>query len=91
MRTLTWAVVVAAGMGMAAPASGGSPVPPEGGGAGSGEATTSEVAASKPGGEASSIQVEEIRTGAGSMEPSDADTPESRSERAFVENVWNSP
>jgi hypothetical protein len=34
---------------------------------------------------------EDVRSGAGSMEPADGDTPEDRSEREFVENVWNSP
>jgi hypothetical protein len=90
MRNLTWAVVVAAGMGMAVPASGDGPVPPQGTGADGGKAaTTSEAAASTQGGDASGV--EEIRTGAGSMEPSDSESPEDRNERLFVESIWNSP
>jgi len=37
------------------------------------------------------IQVEEIRGGAGSMEPQDAETGEERVEREFVSSIWNSP
>lgn len=37
------------------------------------------------------IQVEEVPNGAASMEPAQQETPEERSERAFVENVWDSP
>jgi hypothetical protein len=37
------------------------------------------------------IQVEEVRAGAGSMEPADTETDEEKVERDFVANVWNSP
>jgi hypothetical protein len=36
-------------------------------------------------------QVEEVRSGAGSMEPAATESDEERAERAFVANIWNSP
>ena len=54
-------------------------------GYGSGTATETKDAATD------TIQVEEIPNGAASMEPAQKESPEERSERAFVENIWNSP
>jgi len=36
-------------------------------------------------------EAEETQAGAASMEPQEDESPADRSERAFVENVWNSP
>ncbi len=89
MRNLVWAVAVVAGMGLAVPATADDPPVTDAQGA-SQQAKTSAgaEAASDP---QSTILVEEVRTGAGSMEPSDTDTQEDRSEKAFVDSIWNSP
>ncbi|HET8732802.1 MAG TPA: hypothetical protein VFM45_03405 [Anaeromyxobacteraceae bacterium] len=87
MRNLAWAVAVVAGLGLARPATGDGPPVTDTQGVYE-EATASTEAASAG---LSTITVEEVRSGAGSMEPSDGDAPQDRSERAFVENVWNSP
>jgi hypothetical protein len=61
-------------------------------GYGSGTTTASKDAPPAPtAGATQTIQVEEIQTGAASMEPKDDESPADRSERAFIENVWNSP
>jgi hypothetical protein len=54
-------------------------------------ANGSGAATAPPGNATQTIQVEEIQTGAASMEPKDDESPADRSERAFIENVWNSP
>jgi hypothetical protein len=68
------------------------PAPGDDTGYGAGAATASKDAARAPPGDATqTIQVEEVQTGAASMEPKDDESPAERSERAFIENVWNSP
>ena len=39
----------------------------------------------------STVQVAEIREGAGSMEPAETESDADRVEREFVTSVWNSP
>ncbi len=89
MRNLVWAVAIVAGMGLAVPAIGDDPPVTDTQGAYE-KAKATAGAEAATGGE-STITVEEVRTGAGSMEPSDGDTPEDRSEKAFVDSIWNSP
>ena len=61
-------------------------------GDGSGAATATKESTPAPRAAATdTIQVEQVPNGAASMEPSDKESPEERSERAFIENVWNSP
>jgi hypothetical protein len=101
MRTLTWAVVVVAGMGLARPVLAGAPggydpVPPSDAEAEGHEAAVSEPPAASGAPAAmdantSTITVEEVRSGAGSMEPATEETPQERSDQVFVANVWNSP
>jgi hypothetical protein len=92
MKPFTWAVLAAVGVTFAAPAIAADPPVP-----GSAEELIAdqeaEVAAWKA---KSTVEVVEVRDGAGSMEPADtkdadADTAEDRAEREFVTSVWNSP
>ncbi|MGA8891647.1 MAG: hypothetical protein WB493_08770 [Anaeromyxobacteraceae bacterium] len=58
----------------------------------SGSAMATKEAAPAPKDAATdTIRVEEVPNGAASMEPAQQETPEERSERAFLENVWDSP
>ena len=52
---------------------------------------TKEAAPATKEAAADTIHVEEVPNGAASMEPAPEESPEERSERAFVENVWESP
>jgi hypothetical protein len=88
MTRTTWAVVVAMGMGLAAPVLADDPAATDQGNARTAGAVRQDDAA---GGAASTIQVEEVRSGAGSMEPAEAETPEERAERQFAESVWTVP
>lgn len=88
MRRITWAAMTAMGLGLAVPAHGDDPPVTDSQGA------YEEKAPAKASGtaaEQATPLVEEIRTGAASMEPSDQETGEDRVERAFVESIWNSP
>ncbi|HET8724098.1 MAG TPA: hypothetical protein VFM53_07800 [Anaeromyxobacteraceae bacterium] len=77
MRRMAWAVLAMAAMAFAVPTlAEDSP--------GDAETTDSARKASD------AVVVEDIRSGAGSMEPGEDDAQEA-AERAFVENVWNSP
>ena len=81
MRTIAVAVVVAAGLGVANPVV--AEDLPE-------DSETTESARKAT----AAVEAEAIRTGAGSMEPSEADAPDdaqAAAERAFAENVWTSP
>ncbi len=80
MKRMTWAVILASGMGFAVPALADDP-PAQGE-----EQKTAEATA----GTASAI-ADAMRDGAGSMEPSEAESDEDRVEREFVTAVWNSP
>jgi len=87
MRRFTWALVAAAGFSLAVPASAEDPAA-----AGSGEELVREQEAEATAYQATStIQIEETRNGAGSMEPTDRETDEERAEREFVTAIWNSP
>ncbi len=86
MRNVTWAVLTAMGLGLVVPAHGDDP--PATAKEGATEAATSGDGA---GGAQATPLVEEVRTGAASMEPSEAETGAERVERAFVESIWNSP
>jgi hypothetical protein len=97
MRRLTWAVVVAAGIGLTSPARGWDPIAEEEADPGKYEADAAAEAsqlakAAQPGNDTRSEPlVEEVRTGAGSMEPGYGETREQRSERVWVESIWTSP
>jgi hypothetical protein len=58
---------------------------------GSGATNGSGAATAPLEGATQTIQIEETPNGAASMEPKDDESPAARSERAFVENIWNSP
>lgn len=88
MTRTTWAVLAAAGMTFAVPVL--ADDPKVDGSKADGSATASTPA--PPAGEArTEVLVEDVRSGAGSMEPADAETQEERTEREFVANVWTSP
>ncbi len=77
MRRMAWAVIAVAAMAFAAPTlAEDSP--------GDAETTDSAKKASDE------VGVEDIRSGAGSMEPGEDDAQEA-AERAFIENIWKSP
>lgn len=87
MKRITWAVLAAAGFSFAVPAF--AEDPPA---AGSGEELIRDQEAEAAAWRATStIEVEETRSGAGSMEPADVETGEERVEREFVTSIWNSP
>lgn len=87
MKRITWAVLAAAGFSFAVPAL--AEDPPA---AGSGEELIRDQEAEAAAWRATStIEVEETRSGAGSMEPADVETGEERVEREFVTSIWNSP
>ena len=92
MKQTTWVVLAAVGLSFAAPAFADDPPAP-----GSAEQLIRDQEAEVADWKATStVQVVEVRDGAGSMEPADtkgadAETAEDRAERAFVESVWNSP
>lgn len=87
MKRITWAVLAAAGFSFAVPAY--AEDPPA---AGSGEELIRDQEAEAAAWRATStIEVEETRSGAGSMEPADVETGEERVEREFVTSIWNSP
>ena len=87
MTRFTWALMAAAGFSLAVPAH--AEDPPA---AGSGEELVRDQEAEARDYRATStIQIEETRNGAGSMEPADRETDEERAEREFVTAIWNSP
>jgi hypothetical protein len=87
MKRITWAVLAAAGFSFAVPAY--AEDPPA---AGSGEELIRDQEVEAAAWRATSaIEIEETRSGAGSMEPVDVETGEERVEREFVASIWNSP
>jgi hypothetical protein len=87
MTRFSWAVLAAAGFSFAVPAFATDPPASE-----SAEQLIADQEAEAKAYQASgTIQVEEVRGGAGSMEPQDAETGEERVEREFVTSIWNSP
>jgi hypothetical protein len=58
--------------------------------AGQGTARAAEESASSPASEPTA-GAEKVRAGAPGMEPQDADGQEDRTEREFVQDIWNSP
>ena len=88
MTRTTWAVLAAAGMALAVPVLADDP---KADGAKAGESTTTSTPAPQAGEARTEVLVEDVRSGAGSMEPADQETQEERTEREFVANVWTSP
>ncbi len=98
MTRTTWAVLAAVGVSMSVPVLAyDPPASDETGLTSDGEQMIREQEAEAPAWQATqTIQVEEVRAGAGSMEPAETETAktetdEERVERDFVANVWNSP
>lgn len=92
MRT-TWSVLAAVGLSMSVPVLAyDPPASEEAGRASEAEQMIREQEADAAAWRASrTVPDEEVRAGAGSMEPADTETDEERVERDFVANVWNSP
>jgi len=87
MTRFTWMLLAAAGFSFAVPAY--AEDPPA---SGSGEEVIRDREAEATAHTATStIQIEETRNGAGSMEPAERETDEERVEREFVNAIWNSP
>jgi hypothetical protein len=89
-RSATWAVLAAVGMVLAWPVLADDP-PAAGKG---GSEATGTAAAETRGAPAPEPLVEDVRAGAGSMEPGEAEassTAEEQAEQRFAESVWTSP
>ena len=87
MTRFTLGVLAAAGLSLAVPTYADDPPA-----AGSAEEMIREQEAEAKAYQATAtVQGEDVRSGAGSMEPADTESDEERVEREFVANVWNSP
>jgi len=87
MTRFTWGVLAAAGFSFAVPSYAADPPVP-----GSAEQLIADQEAEARAFQATAtVPVEEVRSGAGSMEPAETESDEERVEREFVANVWNSP
>jgi hypothetical protein len=87
MTRFTWGLLASVGVFFAVPAFADDPPSPRP----AEEIIASQEAEARAHQATSNIQVEEVRGGAGSMEPADVESDEERVEREFVNTVWNSP